>query len=466
MNSALMYLSRVIIFSCVFLLITIAHAQTDKQEIEELKKRIEAIQLENQRQIQELKQEIERLDAELTAETNDNVVANDNNLDPEQGGESEWFRQFRAAYDRGLRFQSEDGNYRMRFRILGQFQLSVNDTEGELTSTSFDIRRLRLIWDGNAFKPWLLYRVGIDATVDDILTDMYFTAAYINEIAPRVGQFKVPFYREFLTSAAGLQLVERSIVNREFSLDRDIGVSILGGFTSGYHISYLAGVFNGDGRNGTSVDSNLMYVGRIQLGLGGDGGRFNANNQFPAASDYSISPNFASKPTFVAGAAIATMPGLNCDRKSPGGGACARIAELGFPQSDFTTFTTDVNFKTDWFSIEAEYAGRWIAPETGPMDTSYDQGFNLQGGVFILANTIEVAGRYSLIDYDTSAGVIPAGMIARDTMWAVTPGLNYYISHDHRLKIQLDYSFLRNTFTNQSPHTDENLLRLQLSAFF
>lgn len=466
MNSVMMYISTVVIISYLFFSMFIAHADPNTREIEELKKRIEEIQLENQRQIQELKQQIERIESDITAEMNDNAETNDKNVDAEQERESQWFRKFRAAYDRGLRFQSEDGNYRMRFRILGQFQASVNDMEDELTSTNFDIRRLRFIWDGNAFKPWFLYRVGLDASVDDILLDMYFTAAYKNEIAPRVGQFKVPFYREFLTSAAGLQLVERSIVNREFSLDRDIGASILGGLTSGYHISYLAGVFNGDGRNGTSTDSNLLYVGRIQLGLGGDGGRFNANNQFPAATDYSISPNFASKPTFVAGAAIAAMPGLNCDRKSPGGGACARIAELGYPQSDFTTFTTDVNFKTYWFSIEAEYAARWIAPDTGSLGTAYDQGFNLQSGVFILANTLELAGRYSFIDFDTSAGVNPAGVILRNTIWAVTPGLNYYISHDHRLKIQLDYTFLRNTFTNQSPHTDENIFRMQLSAFF
>jgi len=62
--------------------------------------------------------------------------------------------------------------------------------------------------------------------------------------------------------------------------------------------------------------------------------------------------------------------------------------------------------------------------------------------------------------------VISAGVTVRDTIWAVTPGLNYYVFHDNRLKIQLDYSFLRNTYTNQSPHIDENIVRMQLSAFF
>jgi len=460
MKSVTFYISIIVFILSFFILSPFSYSASDNQEIQELKKKIDEIQLESQRQIQELKQEIEKLESEITAD------ANNSDEDADQSEETPWYTKFKAAYDDGLRFQTEDGNYRLRFRILGQFQLSVDNTDDELTSTNFDVRRLRLIWDGNAFRPWFLYTIVIDASVDDILTDMFFTAAYTNKIAPRVGQFKVPFYREFLTSAAGLQLVDRSIVNREFSLDRDIGASVLGGLTSGYHISYLAGVFNGDGRNGSSVDSNLLYVARIQLGLGGEGGRFNANSQFPAAADYTISPNFASSPTFVAGAAFAALPGLNCDRKSPGGGACARIAELGFPQSDFTTFTADVNFKTYWFSVEGEYAGRWLAPDFGPSDTAYDQGFNIQSGVFLLPNTVEFAGRYSFIDFDTSAGVIPVGAAVRDTIWAITPGLNYYVFHDNRLKIQVDYSYLRNTYTNQSPHIDENIFRMQLSAFF
>jgi len=40
------------------------------------------------------------------------------------------------------------------------------------------------------------------------------------------------------------------------------------------------------------------------------------------------------------------------------------------------------------------------------------------------------------------------------------------MSHDHRWKIQLDYSFIRNTFTEGASDIDENIFRAQLQAYF
>lgn len=142
------------------------------------------------------------------------------------------------------------------------------------------------------------------------------------------------------------------------------------------------------------------------------------------------------------------------------------MAELGFPQSNFTTVTGDINFKAPLFSVEGEYVGRWLSPDSGPQDTAYDQGFNVQGGVFLLPKTVELAGRFSFIDFDTSSGVVPPGVSVSNTSWALTPGLNYYLSKDHRWKVQVDYSFIRNTFTEGAPDIDENIFRTQVQAFF
>lgn len=452
-----------VIFFLILLFPLSSYAQSTKQQIEELKKQIEIIQLQNQKQIEELRKQIENLQSERAADQEKIAEIKTSQETVDKGA---WYNNFLAKYDKGLVFQSDDGNYKMRFRIRGQFQLSVNDTDEELVATNFRVRRLRLQWDGHAFRPWFLYTLAIDPTDSSILRDLYFTFAYEKKIAPRVGQWKVPFSYEEILSSATLQLVEKSIVNDQFTLGRDRGVALLGGLGANNHFSYQFGVFNGDGRNGTSVDSNLLYAGRVQLGLGGDDFKFDANNQFPTAKSYDIVPNFAKVPTFTLGAAASALPGLNCDRKTPDGGVCDRIAELGFPQSNFTQITADANFKMPFFNIEGYYVGRWLSPDSGPQDTAYDQGFNVQGGVFLLPKMIEVAGRFSFIDYDTASGVVPAGVSVSDTQWALTPGLNYYISHDHRWKIQVDYSFIRNTFTEGAPDIDQNIFRAQLQAFF
>ncbi len=439
-----------------------AQAQSTRAQIQDLKQQIEALQRQNQQQIQQLQQQIELLENARQADQEAITQMQEEQKDA-------WYNKFKAQYKKGLTFQAGD-KFKMRFRIRGQVRLTVDDPDDGLVSTNFSIARLRLKWDGYAFKPWFLYTVQVNITDDLDLRDAYFTAAYDNNIMPRVGQWKVPFGRDQLTSSTALQFINRPIVNDEFGLGRDRGAALMGGFGPQYNFSYSAGVFNGDGSNGSSLDSNLLYAGRIQYGFGGgDKKKFKANSSYATGSQYSIIPNFAKAPTFVVGAAASTIPGLNCDRKSPDGDQCDRFDELGLIQADMTTITADVNFKMPIFNVQGGYYGRWIDPDEAGItqDTAYDQGFNVQAGVFVMPKTVEFAGRYSYIDYDTSSSVLPpdAGS-TRSSTWALAPALNYYISHDHRWKIQAEYEFKRNEFTQGASDEDDNRFSLQLQAYF
>jgi len=441
-----------------------SQAQSTKAQIQELKEQMDALQRQNQQQMQQLQQQIELL--ENARHADQEAITQ---MKEEQ--ENAWYSKFKAKYDKGLTFQAGD-NFKMKFRIRGQFRLTIDDPDGGLTSTNFSIARLRLKWDGHAFRPWFLYTVQVNIPDDLDLRDMYFTAAYDNNIMPRVGQWKVPFGRQELTSSSALQFVNRSIVNDEFGFGRDRGVALMGGLGPQYNFSYSGGVFNGDGRNGTSVDSNMLYAGRIQFGVGGGGGdkaKFKANSSYATGDAYGITPNFAKAPTFVVGAAIGAIPGLNCDRKSPDGDQCDRYEELGLVQADLTEITGDISFKMPIFNVQGSYYGRWINPDEQGIsqDTAYDQGFNIQGGVFLMPKTVEFAGRYSYIDYDTSSGVLPPDVgSVRSSTWTLSPALNYYISHDHRWKIQAEYIFKRAEFTQNASNEDDNQFNLQLQAYF
>ncbi len=441
-----------------------AAAQSTKQQIEELKQQIQALQQQSQQQIQQLEEKVQMLETAREVDKERIVTIEEENRNA-------WWQTFTAKYKKGLIFESDNGNFKMRFRIRGQFRLTVDqeDDRHPETSTNFSVQRLRLKWDGHAFKPWFLYMVQVNITSGLDLRDMYFTAAYDNNIMPRVGQWKVPFGRDELTSSSALQFVDRSIINNEFGLGRDRGVALMGGFGPQYNFSYSLGVFNGDGRNGSSTDSNMLYAGRLQFGIGGEGKKFDANGSYATGDPYKIVPNFAKSPTFVAGAGIGVLPGLNCTRKEPDNDTCDRMAELGYNRASYTTVTGDLNFKMPIFNVQGSYYGRWLNPdETGiSQGTAYDQGFNVQAGVFLLPKTVEVAGRFSWIDYDTSSGVLPPGVgSVKDVTWQVTPGISYYISHDHRWKIQGDYNYIRNEYTQNAPDINENIFRLQLQAYF
>ena len=48
------------------------------------------------------------------------------------------------------------------------------------------------------------------------LRDAYIQATYFDWAEPKIGQYKVPFDREFLISGFDLELIERSIVSNTF----------------------------------------------------------------------------------------------------------------------------------------------------------------------------------------------------------------------------------------------------------
>jgi phosphate-selective porin OprO and OprP len=459
----------VMLFVSVLAVESYAQELTGKQlaqsrsQIEELKQQIEEIRRQNQQQIDALQKKIEQLEVERAGDKEqiEKVVEEDKDA---------WYKRFKAGYNKGFFLESDDGNYSMRMRLRTQLQFSVNNTDdketGEKgTATDFNVRRFRIKWDGQAFRPWFHYVVQISAdnNGDFILRDAYFDAAYDTRIFPRIGQYKVPFNREELTSSSSLQLVERSIVNEEFTYGRDRGMTAYG--LLGNMFTYGAGIFNGDGRNGTSVDSNLLYAGRVQFNPCCAKLRYGSEN-FPITGAYKLEPmNFKERePILAFGGGFAALPGLNIDQKTPDSDIDDRFAELGLQFGDVYSVTADANFKYQIFSITGEYDGRWISPETRGLGTVYDQGLRVQGGIFILPHLVEIAARWAYIDYDTIEGLDPE-IRQRDNRWQVTPGVNFYLSRDNRWKIQLDYNFIKTSFLTGAD-TNENIFRAQLQAYF
>src|SRR3990172_2065748 len=443
------------------LLTTNAQAESTSEQIKALKQQIEQMQKQNQQQIEELQQKIQDLEVKKEAEK-EKIIEE---IKAEQ--KDAWYNKIEVSYKKpgdGFTLKTKDGNFSLNMRLRAQFQFSVNDTTDELTATDFRIRRLRFYWIGNAFRPWFEYyiQVSADNGSDLQLRDAYFNAAYKKEAVPRVGQFKVPFNREELNSSSELQLVERSIVNEQFSLGRDIGPALYG--LLGNYVTYGVGIFDGNGRNAASLDSNLLYVGRVML-TPCCGTLKYGNSSFPISGDYKIEPNFfEDKPLIAFGVAAAGMEGLNIDRKTPDAAIEARFDEIGIVTGDFAQLTADVNFKYKIFSIEGEYDARWISPDGASIDTVFDQGFRIQSGVFLIPKLVEVAARFAYIDFDASVPNVP-DVDEPDNQWQITPGLNFYMSHSHKWKIQLDYSFIKNEFTNASD-IDENIFRAQLQAYF
>ena len=386
-----------------------------------------------------------------------------------------FYNFLKSHYDDGLVFETKRGNFSVRYRTLIQFQFSAIDQDNN-TNTDFFFRRFRFKFDGHVLRPWLTYRLQLSR--DDVrighggdgsgvvFKDFYIDAVYFEKIFPRIGQFKVPFNREQLSSGSALLLVERSIVNTEFSLGRKLGGALYG--ILGKHVAYGAAVFTSpatdDTADASSVDSET-FAGRLQLNFGGT--LEYSNGGFPTGGDYALVPDFTKVPVFVFGTAVVYLPSLSVkENEGDSGALIERFIELGISKGNVVSITGDAAYKLPMFNVEAAYLGRWIEPEIGGGGTVYDQGLRIQTGLFLVPDTIEMAGRWAYIFYDTSPGVAEVGEALRDTSSELTTGINYYISKNNNWKVQLSYSFFNNTFTQGAPDTDQKGLRIQFQALF
>lgn len=173
----------------------------------------------------------------------------------------------------GLHITSADGNYRFQLWLRGQFRYSYpfdrdprdpGDFAAEPVS-SFAIRRARLKIGGHFPRPWLSYYFEYDFVGGNLL-DLRFTLTKLDWLQLRVGQWKVNYNRERVDSSGKQQFVERSIVNREFTVDRQAGVMLAGHVFKDSALSswYMLGAFSGNGRGNPNDDDVPMLLARWQ----------------------------------------------------------------------------------------------------------------------------------------------------------------------------------------------------------
>jgi len=120
---------------------------------------------------------------------------------------------------------------------------------------SFRIRRAKFKLEGWFWKPWLTYELQTNwpgvtgsntgAMLEDAALDVDLTKGK-GFFRLHVGQFKVPFGAQELTSSGSQAFVDRSVISNEFFRGRDTGAAVWGTFGSN-RFEYRLGMFNGNG---------------------------------------------------------------------------------------------------------------------------------------------------------------------------------------------------------------------------
>jgi len=361
----------------------------------------------------------------------------------------------KASYGKkGFRLETRDGNWQTNLQWRAQMRYT-NPTSGDPrqisafkadSQSTFENRRLRMKIGGHGYRPWLGYYFEVDLQPsrdpDDASTsasarviDWRITASKYEALGIRVGQWKVEHNRERVDSSGRQQFVERSIVNRIFTIDRQVGVQLRGHLFEKTHadMRYWAGVYTGEGRGVRNPDDRMMYAGRLQWNFLGRDLKFRQTDV-----------EYHEKPAGTLAFAYATHKG-RCTRWSSSG--CGNLDGYTSPsialdgQFEVDSMVQEFAFKYRGWSVQQEF--HWKTVEDNVMGTKNDFiGSYAQTGYFfhnvwpVVPAPLEFAFRYAFVK---EANAIDRAF--ENTRQEFTLGANWFFA-GHRNKFTVDTSYL------------------------
>ncbi|GAB3277251.1 porin [Parahaliea aestuarii] len=380
--------------------------------------------------------------------------------------------------DKGFRLESKDGRYQTNLQWRAQMRYSdpyrsdprqVSDFGGDGTR-DFDTRRLRMKIGGHGYQPWLKYYFEVDLQpTRDVDDDTFSSSARLitwrADIAKwdwaslRLGQWKVDLNQERVDSSGRQQFVERSIVNRVFTVDRQMGVQLYGHLfqETPADMRYYVGAFTGEGRGTSNDDDNLMYMGRLQW-------NFLGRDMPWRMTDV----EYTEQPTGALAFAGFTNEGV-CTRWSSSG--CGHLdgyepALLAQPgQYEIDQWVQEFSFKWRGFSALQEYHNKTIRDSVNNTEDEMTGGFAQAGYFFhhlfpVVPAPLEVAFRYAYVDEPNAVD-----RTLENERQEYTVGLNWFFS-GHNNKLTLDYSHLTLDDEFLSEDVSDNRIRLQWDVSF
>lgn len=313
---------------------------------------------------------------------------------------------------------SADGSFKMN--VSGQVQAryiwnSAENTGGDDNLSGFQMRRIKLKFNGHIGDPKIKYKLTLAADRDnghDTQGDVYAEVASLHYgLADGVevygGRLKAPFARGELTSSSRQLTVERSSVTDTFTIGH------VEGFGAKFEVSenIKANVMFNDGQNSGEYDAGIAdwnsdntdgaFTGRVDVKLAGDWGQMKDTTAWSGE-------DFAA---FV------------------GGAFHYEIGETGNAgtNDDFFSWTIDGSIESEGLGVMVAIYGNHTDNEVAADTDNY--GFLAQAS-YNIDDTWEPFVRYELIDLDGAA----------DEINIVTVGTNYYMKK-HNAKFTVDAVF-------------------------
>lgn len=357
----------------------------------------------------------------------------------------------------GFVFESADGDFAFAPRLRAQLLYEAEDPENAPGTQSVQIRRARLQFKGHFFGEHNELKVELALAPADVaerdgqdvgtspLLDWYLQFTHLRDLTVRVGQYKVPHTRQRVISSGDLELVDRSIANAEFNLDRDIGLDLRSENFLGLDLlRYYLGVYAGEGRNTSGAyDFGMMYLARVEL------------LPFGEFEDYQEGDfERLSSPKLSIGLGAGYIANARNDRGILGS------APSDGGTTDFKSFVADLVFRYAGFSLQTEGVlrdGERDPGDEGPAEAPRDgYGGFVQLSYLFPTTRWQIAGRAGLVEPLGDDTSLEGGT-------ELGGGVSYYFAQ-HPFKLQADYFLLGEDDGEQT--LDTHRVRVQLQAAF
>ncbi len=356
-------------------------------------------------------------------------------------------------FGKGLSFTNKDSTFSMKaaFRFQSLFANEWTERNDDIRYiedhvSSFMIRRSRLKFDGFALTPNLHYKLELGLSNRDIqntdvnyfgnssnfIYDAYFDYKFHKNFSILVGQTKLPGNRERVISSGDMQMVDRSLLNSRFNLDRDMGMQLkyFAKLGSQFELKMTGAFSQGEGRN--VIADN---VGGYEYTLRAELYPFGA---FKSKGDYVGSDiSREQKPKLAVGFTYDLNQDAGRNRGNLGS-FLSSDAQLKDLRSGFI----DMMFKYKGFSMMGEFSIRGteddnplVYDSNGTKVGTYFTGsaINLQAG-YLFKKNYEFAFRYTKLRTQNSS-------VGQDED-QYTLGYSKYIV-GHKLKIQTDLGYYK-----------------------
>ncbi len=308
--------------------------------------------------------------------------------------------------NKGFEFETRDNRFSLQIQSRLQFRFATPGDQDPATledftagrKTVFKINRARLKVGGHAYKPWLSYYWEYELSQSNLL-DFRIMIEPWPWLKFKFGQWKVEYTRERFISSGEQQMVERSLINKPFTLDRQQGATVYGRIKikGPADFSYWGAVLTGNGRGAkTNDDNKLMYSGRFQWNVFGRELEFEGGDL-----------ELHEKPAGIIALCAVTNNSPYTRFSQSGGGQLEGFETPDSIRYRVNQWQLESAFMYKGFSWQEEYHHKYIRnDQTGQMTTL--MGYYMQAGYFFhqalpfFPEHLELAGRFAQYRPDVS----------------------------------------------------------------